>query len=52
MGWGADFDELYWNGLAIVGLWLVVFFYVRLAALAAISLIGFKWAILQYSGLL
>lgn len=47
MGLGADYDRLYGNALAAVGFWLAMFFYVRLAALSAIGLIGFKWAVLE-----
>jgi len=47
MGFGPYYDRLYWNVLAFVGAWLVLFFWVRLAAVAAIALIAFKWAVLQ-----
>jgi hypothetical protein len=47
MGFGPYYDRLYWNGLTVVGFWLVLFFYARLAALTAICLIGFKWAVLS-----
>lgn len=47
MGLGPYYDRLYWNALAFVGAWLVLFFWVRLAAVAAIALIAFKWAVLQ-----
>lgn len=47
MGLGPDHDRIYWNALTIVGFWLVLFFYARLAALTAIILIGFKWLVLK-----
>jgi hypothetical protein len=45
-GLGPYFDRLYWNILAIDGVWLILFFWARLAAIVAIVLIVFKWAIL------
>lgn len=47
MGFGAHHDQVYWYGLALGGAWLVLFFWVRAAALFAIGLIGFKWAVFQ-----
>ena len=41
------YDRLYWITLATVGLWLVVLIWARPAALAAIILIAFKWAVLE-----
>lgn len=47
MGFGAYYDQVYWFVLALSGAWLVLFFWVRLAALFAIGVIGIKWAVLQ-----
>lgn len=44
---GVELDQLYWSGLAVIGIWLVLFINVRLAAIAAIVLIAAKWAILH-----
>jgi hypothetical protein len=40
-----SFDRQYCFALAFVGFWLVLFFFVRFAALAGIVLIVGKWAI-------
>lgn len=47
MGLGPNHDRLYWNILMIVGMWLILCFWVRLAAIVAIGLIAFKSAVLQ-----
>lgn len=47
MGFSPYYDRLYWYALTVVGSWLVLFFYARLAALTAICLIGFKWVVLN-----
>ena len=47
MGFDPYYDKVYCNSLAVIGIWLVLFFWVRLAAIAAIGLIAFKWGILQ-----
>lgn len=44
MGFSPYYEQLYLYALTVVGSWLVLFFYARLAALTAICLIGFKWA--------
>lgn len=41
------YDQFYWNTLTLVGVWLVLFVYVRLAAIAAIALISVKIALLN-----
>ena len=41
------YDQLYWNTLTLVGIWLVIFVYVRLAAIAAIALISVKFSFLN-----
>jgi len=46
-GISASFDLQYWIALAFVGFWLVLFYFVRFAALAGIVLILGKWAILN-----
>jgi hypothetical protein len=43
----ATINNAYWTALAIVGIWLTLYFFVRLAAALALALIGFKWAVLQ-----
>lgn len=40
-------NAVYWILLAIVGFWLMLGALVRLAAVCALSLIGFKWAALE-----
>lgn len=47
MGFGLYYDQLYWLTLAFVGAWLIIFLWVRPAAISAICPIGFKWAILE-----
>ena len=47
MGFGPYYDQLYWKMLTVVGIWLILFFWARLAAISAIWLIAFKWAVLQ-----
>lgn len=44
---GVELDQLYWSGLALIGIWLVLFVGVRLAAVAAILLVAAKWTILH-----
>lgn len=44
---GAEFDQLYWTGLALVGILLILFIGVRLVAIAALLLVAAKWAILH-----
>ena len=44
---GAKFDQLYWAALILVGIWLILFVYARLAAGTAIILILTKGAILH-----
>lgn len=46
-GLGPAFDQYYWIASMVVGLWLVLFVFARLAALAGIILIVGKWAILK-----
>lgn len=47
---GAAFDRYFWLALAINGVWLVLCYSVRLAAISALALILTKWLILQYVG--
>ena len=47
MGFGAHYDQLYWIILTGVGMWLILFLWVRLAAITAIGLIALKWVILN-----
>ncbi len=44
---GPQFNHYYWVSLAIVGGWLVVFVFVRLAASIAIFMIISKWLIIN-----
>ncbi|KQB97600.1 hypothetical protein AL073_01225 [Loktanella sp. 1ANDIMAR09] len=48
MGFGAYYDYLYWNCLTAAGLWLILFFWVRPAAVFSIGLIVFKWAMMKF----
>ncbi len=48
MGFGAYYDHLYWNLLTAAGLWLILFFWVRPAAVFSILLLAFKWAMIEY----
>ena len=43
---GSSFDKNYWYLLALVGVWLILFSFVRAAALVALVLIVGKWLIL------
>jgi len=43
----AAINHIYWTTLAIVGIWLILYVFVRLAAAVALALIGIKWAVLQ-----
>jgi hypothetical protein len=47
LGTGPYHDQLYWNAMIFVGVWLILFLWVRLAAIAAIVLIAFKWAVIR-----
>ena len=47
MGLGAYYDRLYWNGMIIIGMWLVLFFWARAAAICAIGLITLKFMVLK-----
>lgn len=47
MGLGPYYDQLYWITLAVVGVWLIFFFWARPAAIIAIGLIALKWAVLH-----
>jgi len=44
---GDAVNGYYWLLLALVGFWLILFVYPRLASAVAIALIAFKWAALQ-----
>ncbi|PXW70857.1 hypothetical protein C7964_102757 [Loktanella sp. PT4BL] len=48
MGLGAYYDQLYWSVLTATGVWLIMFFWVKQAALFSIGLILFKWAMIKY----
>lgn len=48
MGFESHHDQIYWGALALTGMWLIVFLWVRYAAIVAIGLIAFKWAVLAY----
>ncbi|WP_131824978.1 hypothetical protein [Yoonia rosea] len=48
LGFGAYYDHLYWNLLTAAGVWLILFLWVRAAAVFSIGLIVFKWAVIEY----
>ena len=42
-------DRIYWIAMGLVGVWLILYFWVRPAAICAITLIIFKWLALNYT---
>lgn len=47
LGLAPHYDELYWYACIFVGVWLVLFLWIRIAAIAAIALIIFKGAMVN-----
>lgn len=43
----AFYNQLYWQALSLVGIWLTMFYFARIAAAIAIALISGKWLILN-----
>lgn len=47
LGLNPIYDEVYWYGLTIVGIWLIMFYQFRLAAIMAVGLMSLKWAVMN-----
>ncbi|MGJ8686830.1 MAG: hypothetical protein ACSHWQ_05075 [Spongiibacteraceae bacterium] len=43
----AFYNQLYWQALILVGIWLTIFYFARIAATIAIALISGKWLMLN-----